>query len=61
MRLTLVSNLSADPVGELRVEPNEIQSVRQNYEASVITLKNGLSYRIQGIYRTLDELLGRNY
>jgi len=56
MILDLVSHLSAMKIGELEVKRDEIQAVRQNYEASVITLKNGKSFRIAGIYQSLDEL-----
>ncbi len=57
MTLDIVQGIGCSVIGQLQVQPNEIQAVRQNYEASVVCLKNGKSYRIRGIYRTIDELL----
>lgn len=58
MKFTLVGNIGLDSIGELDIEKNEIIAVRQHYEASVITLKNGNVFRIRGIFRNLSDIRG---
>ncbi len=59
MKLILVDSVGSGQIGELEIPKEDIIAVRQNYEASIVTLKNGQAFRIQGIYRRLDELKGR--
>lgn len=56
MKLILVPSIGTEEIGELNIDRSEVIAIRQNYEASIVTLKNGKSFRVKGIYQRLDDL-----